>query len=190
MSVPPLSLAGRPLPAPAIRLITHYRMEHIPQEGAWFAPAFTSDEILAAGALPARYAGPRRLYNSIYCVQTWDDFSGLHRLATDEYWHFYDGHPLELLLLLPGGRGERIILGRDVAAGERPQFLVPRGAWQGARPVGGADAWTFIGNSMAPAFDYADFEIGYREELQVQYPAFASQIAALTRAEHVRRGSA
>jgi len=162
-------------------------MERIPQEGAWFSPAYQSDEMLGPGPVAARYSGPRRLYNSIHAVVTHDDFSGLHRLATDELWHVYDGHALELLLLFPDGRGERVVLGRDVAAGERPQFLVPRGVWQGARPLGGVDAWTLIGNSMAPSFDYADFEIGYREELQAQFPAFAQQVECLTRAEHIRR---
>jgi len=185
----PLSSLGRALPTPAGRLIAHFKMERIPQEGAWFSPACLSDELLPAGALGGSYAGPRRLYNSIHCVQTHDDFSGLHRLATDEFWHVYDGSPLEMILLFPDGRGERVVLGRDVAADERPQFLVPRGVWQGARPLGGVEAWTFIGNSMAPGFDYADFEIGYREELQAQYPAFAAQIAMLTRTEHRCRPS-
>ena len=190
MSAPLLSSAGRPLPAAAVRLIERFRMERIPNEGCWFAPTFRSDEQLGPGQLASRYAGQRSTYNAIFCVMTRDDFSGLHRLATDELWHFYDGSPLDLVLLHPDGRGETVRLGRDLAAGETPQHCVPRGVWQGARPAGAADAWTFIGNSMAPAFDYADFEIGWREELQAQYPGFAAQIAALTRPEHHRRPTA
>ena len=182
-----LSSLGRPLPALAARWIAHFHMERIPQEGAWFSPGYTSDEVVASAALPVRYGGERRIYNSIHCVQTRDDFSGIHRLKTDEYWHFYDGDPVELLLLHPDGRGETVRLGPDVFAGERRQFLVPRDVWQGARPLGGDDACALIGNSMAPAFDYADFEIGYREELQAKYPDWAGPIAALTRDEHARR---
>ncbi len=161
-------------------------MERIPQESAWFAPTYRSDEqVSIAGA--THYAGPRVAYSAIYCVQTREDFSGLHRLATDELWHFYDGFPIELLLLRPDGRGELAVLGRDLDAGQRPQLLVPRGVWQASRPIGGHDAWTFFGNTLAPGFDYADFEIGYREELQAHYPAFAGKIAELTRPEHIRR---
>jgi len=94
---------------------------------------------------------------------------------------------VELLLLHPDGRGETVRLGPDVFAGERRQFLVPRDVWQGARPLGGDDGCALIGNSMAPAFDYADFEIGYREELQAQYLDYAREIALLTRTDHNRR---
>jgi hypothetical protein len=167
-------------------IIDRFKMERIPQEGAWFAPSFRSDErVSIAGA--TRYAGPRAAYSAIYCLQTREDFSGLHRLATDELWHFYDGWPIELLLLHPDGRGELAVLGRDLDAGQRPQLLVPRDAWQASRPIGGADAWTFFGNTLAPGFEYADFEIGYREELTARYPAFAQKIAELTRPEHARR---
>ncbi len=172
----------------AKKLIDRFQMARIPQEGAWFAPTYRSDEhVTVTGA--ARYPGPRVAWSAIVCVQTRTDFSGLHRLATDELWHFYDGHPIELLLLHPDGRGELAVLGRNLAAGEHPQFLVPRAVWQASRPIGGDEAWTFFGNTLAPGFDYADFEIGYREELQARYPAFAAKIAELTRPEHVRRSS-
>ena len=161
-------------------------MERIPQEGAWFAPTYRSAEVFPP-TQRSRYAGPRAAYSAIYCVQTRTDFSGLHRLATDELWHCYDGAPIELLLLHPDGSGELVMLGRHLAAGERPQFLVPRDVWQASRPIGGDDAWTFLGNTLAPGFEYADFEIGYREELQAQFPAFAEKIAELTRPEHVHR---
>jgi hypothetical protein len=183
----PLSSLGRPLPAAAANWIAHFKMERIPQEGAWFAPAFQSDETLAPGVFAARYTTPRLAYNSIFGVQTKDDFSGLHRLQTDELWHHYKGSPLLLLMLHPDGRGETVVLGKELAAGHRPQSRVPRGVWQGSRPLGGDEACALIGNSMAPGFDYADFEIGYRDELQAQFPAWAEEIAALTRAEHRRR---
>jgi predicted cupin superfamily sugar epimerase len=174
------------MPAAARQLIERFRMERIPQEGAWFAPTHRSGEtVMIAGA--DRHAGPRAVWSAIYGVQTRTDFSGLHRLATDELWHIYDGAPLELLLLHPDGRGELVVLGRDVARGEQPQFLVPRGVWQGSRPTGGDHAWTFLGHTLAPGFDYADFEIGYRDELQARYPAFAEKIAELTRSDHLHR---
>ncbi|MEY2879957.1 MAG: hypothetical protein RLZZ15_2337 [Verrucomicrobiota bacterium] len=173
----------------AQQLIDRLRMTRIPQEGPWFAPTFRADESVAftAPAAAARYAGPRAAYSAIYCVLTREDFSALHRLASDDLWHFYDGAPVELLQLHPDGRAETTLLGRDLADGQHPQLRVPRGVWQAARPLGGADAWSFIGNTLAPAFDYADFEIGYRDELQARFPASAERIAAFTRAEFARR---
>jgi predicted cupin superfamily sugar epimerase len=167
----------------AKKLIDRFKMERIPQEGAWFAPTYRSAELVSlAGA--TRYAGGRVAYSAIYCVQTRADFSGMHRLTTDELWHFYDGAPIELLLLHPDGRGELTILGRDLEAGQRPQLLVPRDVWQAARPIGGDDAWSFFGNTLAPGFEYADFEIGYRDLLIARYPSFAAKIIELTRPEH------
>lgn len=188
MTAPPSPSAVPAMPARARHLIERFKMELIPQEGAWFAPTYRSSEgVTVAGA--TRYAGARCACSAIYCVQTRADFSGLHRLATDELWHFYDGFPLELLLLHPDGRGETVRFGRDVAAGEHPQLLVPRDVWQASRPIGGDEAWTFFGNTLAPGFEYADFEIGYRDELAARYPAFAAKIAELTRPEHLRRSN-
>jgi predicted cupin superfamily sugar epimerase len=149
-----ISSTGRPLPPAAVAWIRHFKMERIPQEGAWFAPAFQSDETIAAGSFSARYPTPRLAYNSIYGVQTTDDFSGLHRLRSDELWHHYEGSPVQLLMLYPDGHGEISVLGHDLAAGQRPQWRVPRGVWQGSRPLGGDAACALIGNSMAPGFDY------------------------------------
>ncbi|MBI3885393.1 MAG: cupin domain-containing protein [Opitutae bacterium] len=174
------------MPAAARQLIARFRMEPIPHEGAWFAPTYRSSErVTVAG--PALEPGARSASSAIYCVQTRADFSALHRLATDELWHFYDGCPLELLLLHPDGRGETVVLGRDVAAGEHPQFLVPHGVWQAARPLGGDEAWTFLGTTLAPGFEAADFAIGYRDELQARYPALAAKIAEFTRPPHLHR---
>ena len=169
----------------AAALIKHLRMERIPAEGAWFAATWRSSDVLSARAVPARYRGvPHAAGSAIYALVTVADFSALHRLETDETWHYYGGDPLELLLLHPDGRGETVSLGPDVIAGQQPQFTVPRGTWQGARTVGkGRDAYTFFGDTLVPGFEYQDFTIGYRDELQKQYPAFAAQIAGLTRAE-------
>ena len=75
----------------------------------------------------------------------------MHRLKTDEVWHYYGGAPLELTLLYPDGRGATVVLGPDIFKDQQPQFVVPRGVWQGARTLGApADAYTFFGTTMAP----------------------------------------
>lgn len=172
----------------ARNIIAHLQMEKIPAEGCWFVLTYHSSDVLAPAAVPSRYAGSRLAGSGIYGLETTDDFSALHRLKTDEMWHFYGGDPLEMLLLYPDGRAETVILGPDVLHGQRPQFVVPRGVWQGSKPVGKAtDAYSFFGDTLAPGFDPADFEIGYRDELQKAYPKAAAKIAGLTRSEFAAR---
>ena len=174
---------------PAKRLIDSFQMQRIPQEGPWFSVTYVSADVLPGAALPARYEGKdHHAGSAINLVLTREDFSALHRLRTDETWHFYGGDPVEMLLLYPDGHGEAVVIGPDVLAGQHPQFTVPRGVWQGSAPRGTApEAYSFAGDQLAPAFDYTDFEIGYRDELQKAYPQFADQIARLTRAEFMRR---
>lgn len=168
----------------AAAVVARLGMQKIPHEGPWFVETYKGGGLIA-GELGARYAGPRAACTAIYGLATRTDFSALHRLATDELWHFYAGAPIEMLLLYPDGRGETVILGPDLFAGQRPQFLVPRGVWQGARPFGGADAWSLLGNTLSPGFEFADYTPGYRAELQARWPAFADKIAELTRDDSV-----
>lgn len=169
----------------AAELIAYLKMEKIPDEGCWCALTYRSSDTISAEALPARYGPPPRVAGSaIYALVTPTDFSAMHRLLTDEFWHFYAGDPLELLLLHADRRGEIVILGPDVLAGQHSQWVVPRGTWMGARPLSeSSEAYTLLGNTLAPGFEYADFEIGWRDELQKMYPDFANQVARLTRKE-------
>ena len=169
----------------AAKLIDHYHMQKIPQEGPWFSLSYASADSLDGDSLPARYAGRSHPAGSaIVAVETPRDFSAVHRLQTDEVWHFYDGSPVDMLLLYPDGHGQKVTLGPNVLAGEFRQFTVPRGVWQGSAPrETSAAAYSFFADQLSPGFDYADFEIGYRDALQREYPAFARDIARLTRAE-------
>ena len=124
-----LGLAGHADPAPpggiAGTLIRRFHMAPIPQEGAWFAVTYSSNDRIDGAGLPARYGGQsRRVSSAIIGLETPRDFSALHRLQSDEVWHFYSGTPLTMLLLYPDGHGETVTLGanvegRTVAAGER-----------------------------------------------------------------------
>ena len=171
-------------PVPAGRLIARHGMALIPDEGAWFSLNYVSPDRLENPALPARYAGtgPRPAGSAIYSLVTRTDFSALHRLRTDETWHFHAGDPAELLLLHPDGRSEVVAFGPDSLGDQRPQVTVPAGVWMGARPLRDhPEAYTFFGCTLAPGFDYGDYEPGYRDELQAAYPAQTPLIAALTR---------
>ncbi|PYD82061.1 hypothetical protein CFR80_08695 [Komagataeibacter oboediens] len=178
--------AGRP-PVAAQALISHLHMEKIPHEGPWFVQTLKSGET-ADGGPATGAAGERRAYSAIYLLLTHQDFSAMHRLATDEVWHFYGGDPATLLLLYPDGHGETRVWGGNVLAGEEPQILVPRGTWMGAMPRGTArTAYTFGGNTLSPGFDYADYEQGYRDDLIARYPEFTRQITELTRQDALSR---
>jgi hypothetical protein len=104
----------------------------------------------------------------------------MHRVRGDEIFHFYMGDPVEMLQLRDGMDGEQMIIGTDLAGGMKPQIVVLGGAWQGARLVQGG-SFALLGTTMAPGFDYADFELGDRSELSRAFPAHAELIAALTR---------
>ena len=119
---------------------------------------------------------------SIYFLITRDSFSSMHRVTKDEVFSFHLGDPVEQVRLHPEGRGERIVIGTDLAAGMRPQAIVPAGVWQGARLLpGGLRGWALLGCTVAPAFEFSDFELGDRASLLSAYPAFRDDILRLTR---------
>ncbi len=162
-------------------LIELLQLEPLPVEGGYFRRTYCSDETIARDALPARYSQAKALGSAIYFLLHGADFSALHRLQSDEIYHFYRGDPVELLLLFPDGSGEVRFLGSALEAGQQPQVVAPRGAWQGSRLEPGGH-YALIGTTLAPAYDPSDFELGEREMLIQQYPTQAELIRALTRA--------
>ncbi len=148
-------------------------------EGGYFRETYRSSLILPATALPDRFGAPRNVSTAIYYLLTPDSFSAIHRVTSDEVFHFYAGDPVEMLQLWPDGRGQTVIIGRNLAAGHEPQVVVPGGVWQGCRlTVGGH--WALLGCTVAPGFDYADFETGDRRQLTASYPNYLDLIVRLT----------
>jgi predicted cupin superfamily sugar epimerase len=103
----------------------------------------------------------------------------MHMLRSDEVFHFYAGDAVEMLQLHPDGSGRTIVIGNDLAQGQRPQVLVERGVWQGSRLVAGG-RWALLGCTVSPGFEYEDYDSASREGLTSRWPAFAAMIAALT----------
>jgi predicted cupin superfamily sugar epimerase len=103
----------------------------------------------------------------------------MHRVASDEVFHFYAGGPVEMVQLHPSGHGEIVILGNDLRAGQAPQIIVPAGVWQGSRLARGGE-FALMGTTVAPGFEYADYESGQREWLMQRYPEFGEMIRELT----------
>jgi predicted cupin superfamily sugar epimerase len=152
-----------------------------PVEGGYFAETYRSVEQLPAAALPSRYGAARALGTAIYYLLTPDTFSAMHRLASDEVFHFYLGDPVEMLQLWPDGSHRVALIGPGLEAGERPQVVVPRHVWQGARLRPGG-RYALLGTTVAPGFDYADYETAPRATLLTTHPAATDLITALTRA--------
>jgi predicted cupin superfamily sugar epimerase len=156
------------------------RMQPHPIEGGYFAETYKSGLMIPKGALPSSYPGDRSIATAIYYLLTPDTFSALHRLRGDEVFHFYLGDPVEMLELRADGSGGIVLLGQDIASGQRLQHVVPAGVWQGSRLVDGGE-FALLGTTVSPGFDYADYESRRRDELMAQYPVFKDKIAALTR---------
>ena len=151
----------------------------LPQEGGLYAETYRSARILPAFAAGPEQKGPRACATAIYYLVTPTRFSALHRVASTEIFHFYLGDPVHMLQLHPNGSASTHVIGPDLAAGQRPQMLAPRGVWQGTRLVPGG-RFALLGCTVSPGFDFADYEHGSRAELTRQYPACAEAIAALT----------
>jgi len=155
-------------------------LEPHPREGGWFRRTYEATEKVPAKALGAsRYPSARRTGTAIFYLLEQDSFSEMHRLRSDEIFHFYAGDPVELLQLHPDGTGTVSILGNDLFAGQRPQLVVNQDTWQGSRLIRGG-AWALLGCTVSPGFEYEDYESGKRKELTVKWPDFATLIAALT----------
>jgi len=148
-------------------------------EGGFFREVYRSDETLPSAALPARYGGPRRFGTSIYYLITPESCSRLHRLASDEVFHFLLGSPVTMLHLLDDGTSRTLTIGPDIAAGQQLQVVVPRGTWQGCVLSEGG-AFALMGVTVAPGFEPSDCEQGDREALIRQYPDRRDLIVQLT----------
>lgn len=120
-------------------------------EGGAFTETFRDPRTIE---MPGR--GPREWSTAIYYLLREGEVSHWHRVDAAEVWHHYAGAPLELEVSLDGREQWSHRLGDDLSAGERPQAVVPTGAWQRARSLG---AWTLVGCTVAPGFRFERFEL-------------------------------
>ncbi|MEK7745089.1 MAG: cupin domain-containing protein [Elusimicrobiota bacterium] len=148
-------------------------------EGGWFRESHRSAGVIPRSVLPAAFAGQRCYSTAVFFLLQKGERSLLHRLASEEIWHFYLGDPLRLVQLGPEGGAETFLLGQDAAAGQKLQHVVPAGTWFGAFPEPGSE-YSFVGATVAPGFDFADFELGRREDLLKRFPRASEHIRELT----------
>jgi len=168
-------------PSQADLLIKRYRLKPHP-EGGLFAQTHRSSGRIPGTALPADYAGERSYSTAIVFLLREKEFSALHRLRQDEVWHFYLGGPLRLVMISPDGVLSETVLGGNGSANDVVQAVVPAGSWFGAKPTEGA-VFSFVGCTVAPGFEYADFELAKRSAMLAQFPHLEAIILEFTRSD-------
>lgn len=148
-------------------------------EGGFYREIFRSAEIIGVDGLSKRYGSPRSTFTSIYYLLRSGDISRLHRLKSDELWHFFDGDPLTVHIIKPDGAYTAVTLGRRFDLGERFQALIEHGWWFGAA-VDNPGSYTLVGCTVAPGFEFEDYEVGNRKVLVAAFPRHKSIIEKLT----------
>ncbi len=149
-------------------------------EGGYYRETYRAQLSIPHDALPPGFTGPRLVSTAIYFLLEGHNFSAFHRLRSDELWHFYAGSPITVRVIEPEGSLSQIQLGGDPEAGEALQASVKAGRWF-ASCLQDADSFALTGCTVAPGFDFADFELGKRSELIGLYPQHRKLIERLTR---------
>lgn len=149
-------------------------------EGGYFREIYRSGELILPEHLPTRYKSSRSFSTSIYFMLEGKQFSSFHRLQSDELWHFYDGSSLIVYIIDEKGELEKIKLGGNIKNGESFQTVVKRNSWFGAELVD-KDSFALIGCTVAPGFDFNDFELGKKFDLIKEFPALKEIIIKLTK---------
>lgn len=149
-------------------------------EGGAFRETYRAALTFPQQVLRPEHTGERNASTAIYFLLENGDFSAFHRIASDEMWHYYDGAYLHIYEIKPDGTLLIHKLGLDIEACEQPQILIPAGSWFASR-VEVEGAYCLCGCTVAPGFDFADFELAQKSAFRQQYPQHASIIDELTR---------
>lgn len=157
----------------ALNLVPH-------PEGGYYKEVYRSANSLPQEALPSNFNGSRNYCTSIYFLLTATNFSAFHRIQQDEVWHFYSGSPLIVHVIDKEGRYSANLVGLDFNASIHPQFVVPAGAWFASSVVDGG-TYSLVGCTVAPGFDFDDFELADRATLIQKYPQHKEIITKYTR---------
>jgi predicted cupin superfamily sugar epimerase len=157
----------------ALQLQTHI-------EGGSYTRTYCADLIIPQNDLTSSFHGPRPVATAIYFLLQQNQFSALHRIASDELWHFYYGDPLIIYEIRPDGRLTEHLLGNNPMNGEHFQCAVKAGSWFGSNLKSGGE-YALVGCTVSPGFDFAEFDLAEKDKLLALYPQHISIIKALTR---------
>jgi uncharacterized protein len=148
-------------------------------EGGWYREVYRSKGKITENAFEG-LRGERSFSTSIYFLLEGEDFSAFHRIRSDEIWHFYDGSPALISAISPDGELKQYLLGKDLRNKESLQLVIPADCWF-ATKVNKKDSFVLAGCTVAPGFDFDDFELAEKDLLQEKYPQYSDLIAQLTR---------
>ena len=161
------------------QLISHYRMQPHP-EGGYYLQSYRASGSIPLESLPEGFSGARPFSTAIYFLLEQGNFSAFHRIRSDECWHFYEGGTLLVHVITPDGQLETIRLGSDISKGEVYQYVVPANCWFASEPAP-ATAYSLVGCTVSPGFDFTDFELADPTLLMQEYPSFTTLIRRLCR---------
>jgi predicted cupin superfamily sugar epimerase len=147
-------------------------------EGGYFKEVYRSEEVIEHVALPKRFKGDRSFSTSIYFLLPGTSFSAFHRIHSDETWHFYEGCPVEIYVISPEGELKIHKLGNTNGA-FMYQVTIPQGHWFAAKAIE-KDSFSLCGCTVAPGFDFEDFEMAECKALAEEYPQHKEIIRNLT----------
>lgn len=159
--------------------IKHLQLQPHP-EGGFFKETYRSPGIISPECLSSQFKGDRNYSTAIYFLLQKGDFSAFHRIASDECWHFYEGGNLLVHIIDKEGNYSCIRLGRKIDEGETFQFVVPANCWFASEPSPGTE-FTLVGCTVAPGFDFEDFEMADEKILLREFPQYQSIIKRLCR---------
>ena len=149
-------------------------------EGGYFKETYRSERKIIETEENGEFPHGRNFGTSIYFLLKNEEFSAFHKIKSDEIWHFYEGNPLEIISIDSDGFLEVQILGNDLKKGQVFQCVVKAGKWFGSR-LQNPNSYTLVGCTVAPGFDFKDFEMAEREKLLVEFPQHSEVILNLTR---------
>lgn len=148
-------------------------------EGGYFREIYRSNEIISKNCLPGRYSGERCFSTSIYFLLKAGEVSKFHRIKSDEIWHFYSGVSVIICIISEKGEYREITLGSEAENGQVFQCVVEKGNWFGAK-IDKSRGYALVGCTVAPGFDFTDFELAEKNKLLNDYPDLSEIIEILT----------
>lgn len=156
----------------ALSLVNH-------PEGGFYYRNYRSQQKIQVEHLGHGYSGERSLTSAIYYLVHGKKPSKLHRLRTDEIWHFYFGSPFDLIELTPYGELKRTRMGNDLLSGHKLQHVVSAGNWFGGFTTQGS-GYSLLGCTISPGFEEMDFQLADRDSLIKEFPSHEELIRLLS----------
>ena len=145
-------------------------LKPLPAEGGFYRETYRGPIVNAPATIfGIKSASPRVTSTAIYYLIRPESFSALHKISSDEIFHFYAGDPVEMVQITSSGELRKITMGTDLQSGQEPQVCVPKNIWQGLKLQQGG-AWALLGTTVAPGFEFEDFVLGQREIMLQEYP--------------------